>query len=130
MKKKGLLLFSSIVALCLTACNKGHDAGDYVLELDYTKDYRILQLTDTHIGDKDNTQLHYDFIDLTIKEANPDLIVITGDVFTFASKGTAKEFLKFIDDHGVNWTLVFGNHVYLDQQYLIPFLNKMGFFLL
>ena len=111
MKRKSLFLFPSLIAMSLTACaNANIKISDYILELNYSNNYRILQLSDTHIGDKDNTQLHYDFMDLTIKDANPDLIVITGDVFTFASKGTAKEFFKFMDGHGVPWTIVFGNH--------------------
>ncbi len=97
--------------MSLSACaGVHHEIKDYILELNYKDNYRILQLSDTHIGDKDNTKLHYDFLDLTIKEANPDLIVITGDVFTFASRGTAKEFFDFLDSYEVPWTLVFGNH--------------------
>ena len=130
MKRKSLFLFPSIIAMSLTACaNVRHEISEYVLELNYSNNYRILQLTDTHIGDKDNTQLHYDFIDLTIKEAHPDLIVITGDVFTFASKATAKEFFKFIDDHGINWTLTWGNHdeqCYFSIDWLTRTLNNYG----
>lgn len=128
--RKGLLLFPSVIAMALTAC--GHirpEIGKYMLELDYKSDYRILQLTDTHVGDKDNMKLHYDFMDLTIKEANPDLIVITGDVFTFASKGTAKEFFKWLDGHGIKWTLTFGNHdeqCYFSIDWLTGVLNKYG----
>lgn len=128
--KKGLILFPSIVAMSLTACaGVKHAASEYILELQYKNDYRILQLTDTHIGDKDNTKLHYDFLDLTIKEANPDLIVITGDVFTFASKSTAKEFFKFMDGHGIKWTLTFGNHdeqCYFSIDWLTNVLNTYG----
>jgi len=111
MKRKPIFLFSGVIALCLSACSGvKHDMSDYILELPYKSDYRILQLTDTHIGDKDNCELHYKFMDLTIKEANPDLIVITGDVFTFASRHTAKEFFSFLDSYEVPWTLTFGNH--------------------
>ena len=130
MKRKGLLLLPSVFAMCLTACTGvKHDISEYILQLDYKDDYRILQLTDTHIGDKDITELHYKFMDLTIKEANPDLIVITGDVFTFASKSTAKEFFKFIDDHGINWTLTWGNHdeqCYFSIDWVTNFLNNYG----
>ena len=130
MKRKGLFLFPSIIAMSLTACaNVRHEISEYTLELNYSDNFRILQLSDTHIGDKDNTQLHYDFIDLTIKEAHPDLIVITGDVFTFASKGTAKEFFKFMDSHGVPWTLTLGNHdeqCYFSVDWLTNTLNKYG----
>ena len=124
MFKKRMLLFPSVFALALTACAGHHyESKDYILELNYKDNYRILQLSDTHIGDKDNTKLHYDFMDLTIKEANPDLIVITGDVFTFASRGTAKEFFNFLDSYEVPWTLVFGNH---DEQcyFSIDWLTK------
>ena len=130
MRRKQLLLFPVLASLSLSACaGVRTDISKYILELDYKKDFRILQLTDTHIGDKDNTQLHYDFMDLTIKDANPDLIVITGDVFTFASRGTAKEFFKYIDGHGIKWTLVFGNHdeqCYFSIDWLTDVLNKYG----
>ena len=128
--KKGLFLFPSVFALSLSACaGVHHEISEYILELQYKSNYRILQLTDTHIGDKDNTKLHYDFIDLTINEAHPDLIVITGDVFTYASKNTVKEFFKYMDGHGVPWTLTFGNHDeqgYYSIDWLTGVLNKYG----
>ena len=130
MSKKGLFLFPSIMAMCLTACSGvNHKPEEYVLKMNYTDDFRILQITDTHIGDKDNTKLHYDFMDLTIKESNPNLIVVTGDVFTFASRGTAQEFFKWLDGHGVPWTLTFGNHdeqCFFSIDWLTNVLNKYG----
>lgn len=130
MSKKGLLLLPGIAAMCLTACaGAAYQPKDYILQMDYTNDFRILQLTDTHIGDKDNAPLHYKFMDLTIKEANPDMIVVTGDLFTFASKGTAKEFFKFLDSYGVPWTVTFGNHdeqCFFSIDWLTNVLNKYG----
>ena len=130
MGKKPILLFMVLAASALASCsNIKHAIDEYVLELDYVKDFRILQLTDTHIGDKDNTKVHYDFMDLTINEADPDLIVITGDVFTFASKGTALEFFKYLDGHKIPWTLVFGNHdeqCYFSIDWLTETLNNYG----
>ena len=129
MNKKSLFILP-IVALCSTSCGKvQYNPSEYILKLDYSKDYRILQLTDTHLGDKDNMQLHYDFMDLTIKQAKPNLIVITGDVFTFASKQTAKEFLNYIDSYGIDWTLTFGNHdeqCYYSIDWLTSLLNNYG----
>lgn len=112
MKRKSAFLLSSVAMLCLSACSGvKHDIKEYILELNYNSDdFRILQLTDTHIGDKDNTQLHYDFMQKTINDANADFIVVTGDVFTFASRGTAKEFFAFMEKQEKPWTLVFGNH--------------------
>ena len=94
------LVFSSLFAVCLTACSGAkHNISEYILETNYSDNYRILQLTDIHLGDKDNYQTHFDFMDLTIKEANPNLIVVTGDLFTFASKATAKRLFDFLDSY-------------------------------
>ena len=130
MKKKIILLFPSLAAITLASCaNVRHDIGEYVLQLDYVKDYRILQLTDTHFGDKDNLKLHFAFLDLVIAEAKPNLIVVTGDVFTFASQGTAEEIVQYLDGHGIDWTLTFGNHdeqCYFSIDWLTSMLNNYG----
>jgi len=130
MGRKQLLLFPAVAALTLASCSGvKHNIAEYVLERDYTDGYKILQLTDTHIGDKDNTKLHYDFMDLTIQDADPDLIVITGDVFTFASQSTILEFFKYVDGHGIDWTVVWGNHdeqVYASIDWVTGVLNTYG----
>ena len=116
----------------LTSCasvNQHHEIDEYFLETEYVKDMRILQLNDIHIGDKDNRQLHYNFMDLTIKEADPDLIVLNGDLFTFASRYTAEELFKFIDSYGVPWTCTYGNHdeqCYFSVDWLSGYLNNFG----
>ena len=98
MKNKSIL-FSSVFLMCLSACstNVRHDIKEYILETNYKDNYRILQLTDIHLSDKDNYQTHFDFMDLTIKEANPDMIIVTGDIFTFASKTTAKRLFNWVE---------------------------------
>lgn len=130
MLKKGLCLFSGLLSLTLSSCSRGNiTVSDYILKLDYSKDYRILQLTDTHLGDKDNLEEHFKFMDLTIKESNPDLIVVTGDLFTFASRTTAKRFFKFLDSYGAKWTVVFGNHdeqCYFSVDWVTNLLNNYG----
>ena len=130
MGRKQILLFPAVAALTLASCSGvKHSIDEYVIERNYKDDYKILQLTDTHIGDKDNTKLHYDFMDLTIKDANPDLIVITGDVFTFASQSTILEFFQYMDGHGIDWTVVWGNHdeqVYASIDWVTNVLNNYG----
>ena len=90
---------------------------------------RILQLNDIHIGDKDDRKRQYDFLDLTIKEAKADLIVLDGDIFTFASRYTARELFQFIDSYGIPWTATFGNHdeqCYFSVDWLTGYLNDFG----
>lgn len=80
MKKRILPLFF-ITAISLTACgSKKHDINEYVLTLNYKSDFQILQLTDLHIGDKDDQELHYKFMDLIFddaKAANVDLVYVS-----------------------------------------------------
>ena len=132
MNKKVLLPLLPLFALSLSSCsgvNVHHNIEEYILKMDYKEDMKILQLNDIHIGDKDNRQLHYDFIDLTIKDAKPDLIVLDGDIFTFASRHTARELFNFIDSHGIPWTATFGNHdeqCYFSVDWLTGYLNDYG----
>lgn len=130
MFKKHFLLLSSVFAMTLTGCsNVKHDVKEYILSANYTQDYRILQLTDTHLGDKDNLEKHFEFMKLTIEESKPNFIVVTGDLFTFASKSTAKRFFKFLDSFDVDWTVTFGNHdeqCYFSVDWLTGYLNNYG----
>ncbi len=130
MNQRLFLLLTVLPALSLASCGSKHyKPSDYVLEMNYVKDFRILQITDVHLGDKDDAKLHFDFMDLTINEAKPNLIAVTGDLFTFASKGTAMEFLDWVDGHGVPWTVIFGNHdeqCYFSIDWLTDKLNNYG----
>ena len=136
MKKKLYPLFF-IAALSLTACGgKEYSPKDYFTRsLQYRPGFKILQLTDIHISDKDDQDKHYAFLDLLIKDANKDssdpvdLIVVTGDLFTFASRGTAKKFFNFLDSYEIPWTVVFGNHdeqTYFSVDWLSDYLNEFG----
>ena len=116
MKNRLLLsLFVPVLTLSACATNVRHEISEYILQTNYHDNYRILQLTDIHLGDKDEQDTHFKFMDLTIKDANPDFIVITGDVFSFASRATAKRLINFFESYKKPWTITFGNH---DEQCL------------
>ena len=133
MKKLiGVLLCACVLAAVLTGCGpvpEHHEIADYIMELDYTKDFKVLQLTDIHVGNKDDRQYQYDFLDVIIQDADADLIVVTGDLFTFADKVTAKEFFAFLDSYGIKWTVTFGNHdeqCYFSVDWMTNLLNNYG----
>lgn len=134
MKKRiiaGLLAAIAAVLLCSCSGAGGQKAetADYVLKMDYKDGFRILQLNDIHVGNKDDRQRQYDFIDLTISDADADLIVLCGDIFTFGDQETAKDLFGFIDSHGIPWTVTFGNHdeqCYFSIDWLTDFLNNYG----
>lgn len=106
-----------------------YNEEEYMLNIPYKKDFKILQLGDIHLGIKDNIEEHLRFIDLTIKDANPDLILMNGDTFTYANKNIAKRLFSFMDSHGVPWTMTFGNHdeqCFFSIDWLTDYLNNYG----
>ena len=128
MKKKKFFITMPLLCLCLTACEGVHyDISEYVLELDYKTDFKILQLSDIHLANKDDQQRQFDFLDLTVNDADADLILLCGDSFTFADRITAKRLFDWLDSHETLWTMTFGNHdeqTYFSIDWLTGELNK------
>lgn len=85
-------------------------------------DFKILQLTDVHLGgsvlsyDKDMKALKavYELIDYS----KPDLVVVTGDLtfpmgimsFSFNNTAPVQQFAAFMRNTGVPWVFTYGNH--------------------
>lgn len=102
-------------------------AGRYTFVTD--GDFKILQLTDIHIGGgfmsirKDNLALNA--VAAMITAEKPDLVIVTGDITypvpvqagTFNNKENAKLFADLMEQLGVYWAPVFGNHDSEDYSY-------------
>ena len=98
------------------------DNETFELKINTNRAYKILQLTDMHLGfgifSKKKDRLALKAVSQIIKRTKPDLIVITGDsVFPFFPKaGTmnnkrqAEIFIRFMDSFGIPYALVYGNH--------------------
>ncbi len=107
------------------------DLVDFVIRAEEGREFRILQLTDTQIIDPGQSryperindmtplsdeQLYADclyFIEEAVKQAQPDLIIMTGDnVYgEFDDNGTSTEKLvSFMESLEIPWAPVFGNH--------------------
>ena len=84
---------------------------------------RILQLTDIHIGGsvftRKKDKLALDAVRKIVKNAKPDFVVVTGDMvypMPWLFQGTrdnlkaSKMFANTMEELGVEWTVVFGNH--------------------
>ena len=124
-----LLLFGVLFFASCYAGNR-YEVRDYVMEVEFSRsDFRILQLSDLHLSNKDNLDKQFAFIDLTIRDANADLIIVTGDVFSLAEKKTARDLFAFLDSYGIPWTVTFGNHDeqgYFPIEWLTSVLNEYG----
>ncbi|MFA6861630.1 MAG: metallophosphoesterase [Bacilli bacterium] len=84
--------------------------------MDYKKGFRILWLTDIHLGNPTNTydyneEKEYTHLRAMIENANnPDLIVLTGDVFERETIDQVDAFVAFIDSFNIKWAYTNGNH--------------------
>lgn len=94
----------------------------FAIRIPTDKDFRILQLTDLHLGfgflSRGKDRLAMDAVKTIIEKSKPDLIVLTGDsIFPFLPKsGTlnnrkqAYKLTEFMDSFEIPYTTVFGNH--------------------
>lgn len=98
------------------------DNETFILVIPKSKDFRILQLTDLHLGfgplSKRADHLALEAVRKTVERTKPHLIVLTGDsIFPFLPRaGTldnrmqAQKLMEFLDSFAIPYTLVFGNH--------------------
>ena len=98
------------------------DEETFSLRIPTDRDYKILQLTDLHLGfglfSGKKDKLAMAAVTELILRTEPDLMVLTGDsIFPFFPKsGTmnnkkqAEKLLAFLDGFQIPYTMVFGNH--------------------
>lgn len=98
------------------------DGSTFGLEIPSDRDFRLLQLTDLHLGfgpfSKKKDKQALEAVTVLIERTKPDLIVLTGDsVFPYLPKaGTlnnekeALKLLDFMDSFGKPYALIMGNH--------------------
>lgn len=98
------------------------DTGIYSIEKQQGKDFKILQLTDIHLGgsafsyskDLKALQAVYELI----LDTKPDLVIVTGDFvfplgiesFSFNNYTPILQFSSFMRNMGVCWAFTYGNH--------------------
>lgn len=94
--------------------------GSYYFSTD--RDFKIVQLTDVHIGagfmsiNKDTMALNA--VAAMLTEEKPDLVIVTGDIAfpvpfqagTFNNKNSARLFAQLMEQLGIYWCPVYGNH--------------------
>lgn len=104
---------------------------DFVVKAEEGREFRILQITDTQIidpgqkryegrieetGALTDEQLYNDcfyYIEEAVKQANPDLILLTGDLVygEFDDNGTSlQRLIAYMESLNIPWAPIFGNH--------------------
>ena len=101
------------------------DEDNNLLIAKENKDIKILQLSDVQINNIVEMGYSLDIVKTTIKKANPDLIVLTGDNLNKdATIWYLERFRDFMDSFEIPWALVYGNHDY-DANISIETQNQM-----
>lgn len=98
------------------------DEETFTLGIPADRDFRILQLTDLHLGfgvlSRGVDRLALEAVRKTIEKTSPHLIVLTGDLIfpfwprtgTLNNRKQARKLMEFLDRFEIPYTLVFGNH--------------------
>ena len=89
-----------IMSLFCTSCGQSinYSIEEYRTTLEFHDDFKILQLTDLHLGIESDLAKQLGFLCKSIDEANPDLIILTGDNFMYGSKGIVKNLFKTLNE--------------------------------
>ncbi len=120
---------------------KGND-GNWIFTAD--RDFRVMQLTDIHIGagwmSQKKDAMALNAVAAMVTAEKPDLVVVTGDIAypvpfqsgTFNNLAGAKIFAALMEQLGVYWTVAFGNHdteaySYYNRAEISDFYENSGF---
>ena len=93
---------------------------DTKIELHFNEDgkFKVMVLSDLHLHGNDTgvAQMKED-IKLLVDRENPDLIILDGDNFangsasnTFVIKETLSKVMEYVEEKGIPWMHVYGNH--------------------
>lgn len=130
------VVFCSFVCLLICSCesksNTNYNIENYTIEVPYTENFQILQLSDTHWLGNSDWSAHENFVKKIIENQNfhnnkPDFIVITGDCVNDSNLNDWKNYCDFFDSFKIPWTLTFGNHdarAEFSMDELTQFLNE------
>ena len=100
---------------------KSYDVSEYRTTMQYYDDFKIMQLTDLHFGIETDVGAQLEIVKNNIRTEKPDLIILTGDNFMYASKGIVRTLISMLneeckllsearDGRITKFTLTFGNH--------------------
>ena len=118
-----LLLFAILLALSLSACGEAMPRGvsEYRTVMRFHEEFRILQLTDLHFGIETDLAEKTALLRERIRREAPDLIILTGDNFMYASRETVVLLFQTLNeecrllsearpDRLTKFAVTFGNH--------------------
>lgn len=123
LKKRAIIITAAVMVFAICACyftlpfcvfSKGESTAEFnkndgVIRAE--ESLVILQITDLHVNGALDMPMIFSCIKALVRKTKPDLIVITGDLFSNGcSERDVATFLRFMGDLGLPWAAVLGNH--------------------
>jgi len=125
LKKALTILLTVLLLLSFTACSaplkeREYEISEYRTTMQFHDNFKILQLTDLHLGIESDLALQLNVVKNAIRTQQPDLVILTGDNFMYATKSVVKNLVKTLNDECksltqsknrlVKFAVTFGNH--------------------
>ena len=103
--KKRIMAFLSAFLLCGlsvgcvgSAKGKAYSVEDYRTTMQFHDGFKILQLTDLHLGIESDLKKQLNLVVSRITQNDPDLVILTGDNFMYASKAIVRNLISTLND--------------------------------
>lgn len=126
MKKLLALTLVLVFLFALFGCapkygeENNYDVKEYRTTMVFHDDFKILQLTDLHLGIQGDLEKQLGMVKKSISEAQPDLIILTGDNFMYANKSIIDNLVETLntccreltESRGMltKFAITYGNH--------------------
>ena len=102
MKWISCLLTAMLCFSCVGCANekngKQYNVNDYRTTMQFHDDFKVMQIADLHFGIETDVQKQLSFVLAAIEEADPDLIILSGDNFMYGSKGIIKTLFSALNE--------------------------------
>lgn len=119
------VLLAVLLLLTLVGCGareeRAYPVEAYRTTMQYYEDFKVLHLTDLHLGIETDVAHQLQVVKNAIRTECPDLVVLTGDNFMYASKGVVRVLMSTLNEvcgeltaarggRLTKFTVTFGNH--------------------
>ncbi len=107
---KNVILSLAVAAFLFSFQLKAQNSPQ--LRFNNNGEFKIVQFTDTHINQKDETiDLVLNTINSVVRSEKPDLVVFTGDIVTENNpKNAFNAIAELMQSYDTQWVVVLGNH--------------------
>lgn len=102
---------SSVEAIDSSVEIVSEDTDSVTIRKSDDSDFRVMMFTDTHLNGSKEDEMTVGYIVENVTREKPDMVIFGGDnVSSAISKKRTTDFVKLMDNLGVYWAAVLGNH--------------------